>query len=45
MLHHRIIGTGKPIFVLHGVYLGHRYMMDHIEPGFRESETWKKSGT
>lgn len=42
MLHHRIIGTGKPIVVLHGVSLDHRYMMDVMEPGFRESGAWKR---
>ncbi len=42
MLHHRIIGTGKPIVILHGVSLDHRYMMDVMEPGFRATGPWKR---
>ena len=42
MLHHRIIGTGKPILVLHGVALDHRYMMDVMEPGLRASGAYKR---
>lgn len=42
MLHHRIIGTGRPIVVLHGVTLDLRYMMDVMEPAFRGSGNWKR---
>ncbi|MEL7014374.1 MAG: alpha/beta hydrolase [Pseudomonadota bacterium] len=35
MLHHRIIGRGAPIVLLHGVTLDLRHMMDVMEPGFR----------
>ena len=33
MLHHRTIGTGTPIILLHGVTLDHRHMMDVIGRG------------
>lgn len=42
MLHHRIIGTGTPIVMLHGVSLDHRHMMDLMEPGIRGSGAWKR---
>ncbi len=42
MLHHRIIGTGAPIVLLHGAALDHRYMMDVMEPGFRGAGAWKR---
>lgn len=42
MLHHRIIGTGSPIVLLHGATLDHRYMMDVMEPAFRGSDAWKR---
>lgn len=42
MLHHRIIGTGTPVIVLHGVTLDLCYMMDIMEPGFRGSGNWKR---
>lgn len=42
MLHHRVIGKGKPILVLHGVTLDHRYMIDVMEPGFRGVGAWKR---
>jgi pimeloyl-ACP methyl ester carboxylesterase len=42
MLHHRIIGTGTPVVVLHGVTLDLCYMMDVMEPGFRGSGDWKR---
>lgn len=42
MLHYRSIGTGKPIIVLHGVGLDHRYMMDGMEPGFRATGAWNR---
>lgn len=42
MLHYRIIGQGKPVLVLHGVAMDHRYMFDVMEPGFRETGAWKR---
>ena len=42
MLHHRVIGTGKPVLILHGISLDHRYMMDVMEPGFRGSGGWQR---
>ncbi len=42
MLHHRVIGSGKPILILHGVTLDHRYMMDVMEPAFEGLEDWKR---
>lgn len=32
MLHHKVIGQGKPILMLHGASLDHRYMVDVMEP-------------
>lgn len=42
MLHHRIIGTGTPIVLLHGVTLDHRHMMDVMEPCFRGTGEWQR---
>ena len=42
MLHHRIIGTGKPIVLLHGLALDHRHMMDVMEPGFHANSNWQR---
>lgn len=42
MLHHRIIGTGAPVLLLHGGTLDHRHMMDVMEPGFRGAGDWKR---
>jgi pimeloyl-ACP methyl ester carboxylesterase len=42
MLHHRIIGTGTPVVMLHGVTLDLCYMMDVMEPGFRGIGDWKR---
>jgi pimeloyl-ACP methyl ester carboxylesterase len=42
MLHHRIIGEGSPVLLLHGVSLDHRFMMDVMEPGFRGAGAWKR---
>ncbi len=42
MLHHVIIGSGKPILILHGVSLDHRYMVDALEPAFQEVSGWKR---
>jgi len=42
MLHHRAIGTGTPIVLLHGVTLDHRHMMDVMEPCFRGAGAWQR---
>ncbi len=42
MLHHRIIGTGTPIVLLHGGTLDHRHTMDVMEPGFRGTGAWQR---
>ena len=42
MLHHRIIGAGTPIVLLHGVTLDHRHMMDVMEPCFRITGAWRR---
>jgi pimeloyl-ACP methyl ester carboxylesterase len=41
MLYHLIVGEGKPLLILHGVALDHRYMMDTLEPAFNDLESWK----
>jgi pimeloyl-ACP methyl ester carboxylesterase len=41
MLYHLIVGEGKPLLILHGVTLDHRYMMDTLEPAFNDLESWK----
>jgi len=42
MLHHKIVGHGKPVLILHGVTLDHRYMMDILEPVFEGLEGWQR---
>ncbi|GAB5436613.1 MAG: alpha/beta hydrolase [Falsiruegeria mediterranea] len=42
MLHHREIGTGTPIVLLHGVTVDHRHMMDVMEPCFRGAGAWRR---
>ena len=42
MLHHRIIGEGKPVFILHGVTQDHHYMMDVLEPAFEDTAGWQR---
>jgi pimeloyl-ACP methyl ester carboxylesterase len=42
MLHHRIIGTGTPVVLLHGVTLDHRHMMDVMEPCIRGTGQWQR---
>jgi pimeloyl-ACP methyl ester carboxylesterase len=42
MLHHRKIGTGTPVILLHGATLDHRHMMDVMEPGFRGAGAWQR---
>ena len=40
MLHHKVIGQGKPILMLHGASLDHRYMVDVMEPAFVGCDDW-----
>ena len=42
MLHHRVIGHGKPVVMLHGVTLDHRHMIDILEPAFEGLEGWRR---
>ncbi len=42
MLHHVIIGEGRPLLILHGVTLDHRYMVETLEPIFQETEGWQR---
>ncbi len=42
MLHHKIIGEGVPLLILHGVTQDHRYMMDALEPVFEENDGWQR---
>ena len=42
MLHHQIVGTGKPVLILHGVTLDHRYMMEVLEPAFVNTPGFKR---
>jgi len=42
MLHHVIIGDGKPILILHGSTLDHRHMMESLEPVFRTMGGWRR---
>lgn len=42
MLHHKVIGQGKPVVMLHGVTLDHRHMIEILEPAFEGLEGWKR---
>ncbi len=42
MLHHVIHGAGKPLLILHGVTLDHRYMAEAVEPAFDGQDGWKR---
>lgn len=42
MLHHQIIGDGRPILIIHGVTQDHRYMMDALEPVFEVTPGWQR---
>ena len=42
MLHHVTHGSGKPLIILHGVTLDHRYMMEAIEPVFDGMDGWQR---
>ena len=42
MLHHKVIGQGKPVVMLHGVTVDHRHMVEILEPAFKGLEGWKR---
>lgn len=42
MLHHVIVGEGRPILILHGSTLDHRHMMESLEPIFEHLDGWKR---
>jgi len=42
MLHHKILGSGRPVVILHGVTLDHRHMVEILEPAFDGLEGWKR---
>lgn len=42
MLHHLTIGTGRPLIILHGVTLDHRYMVEAMEPAFGGVDGWRR---
>ncbi len=42
MLHHVVVGEGKPILILHGSTLDHRHMMETVEPVFDVLEGWQR---
>jgi pimeloyl-ACP methyl ester carboxylesterase len=41
-IHYEMIGEGRPIIMLHGYPLDHRYMMHDMEPFFEQREGWKR---
>ena len=41
-LHHRVIGQGRPVVVLHGVTLDHRHMVELLEPAFERLDGWQR---
>ena len=41
-VHYEMIGEGKPIILLHGYPLDHRYMVRDMEPFFEHREGWKR---
>ncbi len=42
MLHHVIIGKGRPVLLLHGATLDHRHMVETFEPIFAGTEGWQR---
>lgn len=41
-INYEIIGTGKPVIMLHGYYLDHRFMIGCMEPVFNDKEDYKR---
>ena len=42
MLHHVVIGSGRPVLLVHGAALDHRHMVETFEPIFEEVEGWQR---
>ncbi len=42
MLHHVVIGNGRPVMLVHGAALDHRHMVETFEPIFEECEGWQR---
>jgi len=42
MLHHKVMGTGIPVVILHGVTLDLRFMIDTCEAAFRGAGPWQR---
>lgn len=42
MLHHVVIGEGRPLLILHGSTLDHRHMIESLEPVFEHVPGWKR---
>lgn len=42
LMNYEIIGTGKPVIMLHGYYLDHRFMVGCMEPIFNDKEDYKR---
>lgn len=42
MLHHVIIGEGRPVLIFHGVTLDHRHMVETMEPVFAGQTGWQR---
>jgi pimeloyl-ACP methyl ester carboxylesterase len=41
-IHYEMVGQGRPIIMLHGYPLDHRYMESDMEPLFEHREGWKR---
>ena len=41
-VHYEAFGAGRPIIVLHGWGVDHRYMVSDMEPLFRQRDGWKR---
>jgi len=42
MLHHVVIGEGRPVMIFHGVTLDHRHMAETFEPIFETTPGWQR---
>jgi len=41
-VHYELFGEGRPIIMLHGWSVDHRYMVSDMEPLFRQRDGWKR---
>lgn len=41
-VHYELLGEGRPIIMLHGWSVDHRYMVSDMEPLFRQRDGWKR---